>query len=422
MYKTDVLNNGLKLITCNMPHMESAAFGIWINVGSRYENNDNNGIAHFLEHLFFKGSKKYSCKKIKQSIEGIGGSLNGFTSEELCCYLVKLPARHLNLALDILSDMVLNPLLPAKELEKERGVIIEEINMYKDLPASYVLLLLAGLLWPRQPLGASIAGTVQSVSSIKRESLFSFKEKFYTASNIVIVCCGRLREDAVLKKMASLFGRLKCAEKNRFVSAREKQNRPQLSVVHKDTEQTRIAMGFHALRRSHPDRFGLRLLHVILGANMSSRLFSQVREKQGIAYEISTQIENFADTGAFIIEAGIDNNKVRQGISAILGELKRIKEEPVSDREFGRAKDYYVGQLAIFLEDTLSHMLWVGESMTALEKIYTLDYVKDRLNKIRKEDLMRLSRSIFREGNINLAVIGPESNREKELYACLKHD
>lgn len=420
MYRKTILDNGLRIITHHMPHMESVALGIWINVGARFENKKNNGIAHFLEHLLFKGTKKYSCKKLKESIEGVGGSLNGFTSEEFCCYLARLPAEYLDLAVDILSDMVLNPLLPAKEIEKERGVIIEEIKMHRDLPQSYVHQLLDELLWPEQPLGMNIIGTDESVRRISRRDLFLFKEKCYTAANIVISACGNLHEETLLKRIETIFGELKTREKNKFRNARERQTKPRLNILSKDTEQTHLAMGFHGLRRQHPDRYALGLLHVILGANMSSRLFSQVREKKGLAYEIGTHIKYFADTGAFIISAGIDNRKTEETFAVILKELTRIKKVPVSRNEFKRAKDFYIGQLALSLEDTLNHMLWIGESMTALDKTYTLEEVKNEVNRVQREDLMRISQEIFKEKNINLAFIGPLKNKEKELYGCLK--
>lgn len=422
MYRKTLLNNGLRVITYDTPHMESVALGIWINVGARFESKENKGIAHFLEHLLFKGSKKYSCTKIKESIEGVGGSLNGFTSEEFCCYLAKLPARYLDLALDIIADMVLNPLLPAQEIEKERGVIIEEIKMYKDQPATYVHQLLDKLLWPGQPLGMNIAGTVESVSSIKRADLLLFKENCYTTPNIVISACGRLQDNGLLDRIENIFSNLKGRGRNKFTKIKQRQVKPRLNIFTKETEQTHLAMGFHGLSRNHPDRYRLGLLHVILGANMSSRLFSEVREKKGLAYEIGTHIKYFADTGAFIINAGIDNRKVKETLTVILKELRRIKREPVSKEEFRRAKDFYIGQLALSLEDTLNHMLWIGESTIALDKTYTLDDVKNEVNRIRKEDLMRISREIFREKNINLALIGPLKGKEKELYRCLRYN
>ncbi|MDI6606695.1 MAG: pitrilysin family protein, partial [Candidatus Omnitrophota bacterium] len=285
-YQKSALDNGLKLVSYNMPQRQSLALGIWIKVGGRFEDAGNKGISHFLEHLLFKGTKKYSCRKIKESIEGVGGTLNAFTSEEVTCYLVKLPAAYQDLALDILSDMVLNPSLPAEEVEKERTVILEEIKMYKDLPQSYVHELLEGLLWPGQPLGMNIAGTFESVAGIKREEISLFRENHYTAPNIVISAAGLLEHEQLLEKIKGMFSSPAKKQLNQFLPAKDKQAKPQLKILHKETEQSHLALGFHSLRRDHPLRYALSLLHIILGANMSSRLFNEVREKRGLAYEI----------------------------------------------------------------------------------------------------------------------------------------
>jgi len=203
MYKKTRLKNGLRIIAHRMPNMQSVAVGIWINVGGRYESFANKGTSHFLEHLLFKGSKDYSCRRIKESIEGVGGSLNGFTSEELTCYLIKIPSRYLGLALEVLSDMVINPTLPEVEVEKEKQVILEEIKMYKDLPQIYVHELLDELLWPNQPLGMPVIGRVDSVSKVTRVDLDLFKRKFYTPSNIIVSAAGLLEHNKLIKSVST---------------------------------------------------------------------------------------------------------------------------------------------------------------------------------------------------------------------------
>jgi len=420
MYKKTILDNGLRIITHRMPKMQSVALGIWIKVGSRYESKGNKGIAHFLEHLVFKGSKKYSCRKIKESIEGVGGSLNGFTSEELTCYLAKLPSRHLDLALDILSDMVINPLLPQEDIEKERAVILEEIKMYRDLPQSYVHDLLDELLWPKQSLGVPVIGTFDSVSQIKREDLYLFKRKFYTPLNVVVSAAGLLEHDKVTKSAARIFSQRKEKNLNIFSKAKEEQGRPQFKLFHKDTEQTHMALGFHSFKREHPLKYALGLLHIVLGANMSSRLFNELREKRGLAYEIGTQVKRFKDTGAFIVHAGIDNRKIIEAIKLILEELERVKDKLVSASEFTRAKEFYLGQLMLALEDTLDHMLWIGEYIAALDKTYTLDEVIREVKRLKRQDLREAARYIFKAKKINLALIGPLKDKEQDIYHQLR--
>ena len=420
MYKKVRLDNGLRIITHRMPKMQSVALGIWIKVGGRHELPESKGIAHFLEHLAFKGSKNYSCRKIKESIEGIGGSLNGFTSEELTCYLVKLPARYLDLALDILSDMVINPTLAQEEIDKERTVIIEEIKMYKDLPQSYVYDLLDELLWPGQPLGMTISGTAESISGIKREDLFSFKEQYYALLNIVISAAGLLEHNKFENKVEKKFRSLNTKNINTFLPAKEEQDKPQLKLFPKDTEQTHLALGFHSFKREHPLKHALGLLHVILGANMSSRLFNEIREKRGLAYEIGTQVKRFQDTGAFIVHAGIDNHKMTDAIKLILGELKKIQDKLVNIDELERAKEFYLGQLMLALEDTLDHMFWIGESTATLDKAYSLDEIIKEVRRVKREDIRKVANCIFQEKSLNLALIGPLKDKEHEIYSQLR--
>lgn len=421
MYKKTVLDNGLKVITHPMKKMQSVAIGIWIKVGGRYETLEYKGIAHYLEHLVFKGSKKYSCRRIKESIEGVGGSLNGFTSEELTCYLAKLPKGHLDLALDILSDMALNPLLKPEEIEKERTVILEEAKMYKDLPQSYVYDLLDELLWPNHPLGMSIIGTPESIGRINKESLSLFKNQYYAPSNIVVSAAGSLEHSSFIKRIKNIF----YTHKNRNLNALLKvkagaQYQPQLKLLNKETEQTHLALGFHGFRRSDPLRYAMGLLHIILGANMSSRLFNELREKRGLAYEIGTQAKYFHDTGAFIVHAGIDNRKVNESIEVILKELKRTKDKLVSADEFKRAKDFYLGQLTLSLEETLDHMLWIGESTATLDEVHSLKDIIKKINKIRREDIRNVAGTIFNEKSLNLALIGPLKDSEQIIYGRLR--
>lgn len=420
MYKKVRLANELRIIAHRMPNMRSLALGIWINVGGRYECFANKGISHFLEHLLFKGTKHYSCRKLKESIEGVGGGLNGFTSEELTCYLIKIPARYLQLALDVLSDMVINPTLPSLEIEKEKTVILEEIKMYKDQPQSYVYELLDELLWPNQPLGSPIIGRVDSVSKIAREDLHLFKQNYYTPVNIVVSAAGLLDYDKLIKSVTRIFPRKKEKNLNRFLAVKETQDVPQLKIFHKDTEQTHMALGFHSLARDHSLRHAQGMLHIILGANMSSRLFHELREKKGLAYEIGTQVKRFQDTGAFLVHAGIDNHKVIDAVKLILKELKKIKMNLVSEDEFRRSKEFYLGQLGLALEDTLDYMLWIGETTACLDKAYSLEDITKEINKVKREDVRKVAQYIFQEEKLNLALIGPLKDNEQDIYKQLK--
>lgn len=421
MYQKTILNNGLNVVTNKLALRDSVALGIWIKAGGRYETKVNNGIAHFLEHLVFKGTKSYSCNQIKELIEGVGGSLNAMTAQEYTCYFVKVPSKFLKLAFSVLSEMARYPMLDAQEIEKERFVILEEIKMYKDLPQAYVYELLDELIWPEHPLGFNLAGTPETVTNIKRDDLSNFRDVFYGPSSIVISASGKIDHKKFLGLVKDAFGDLKKQEKNNFLEFKNNQAEPLYKIVNKDTEQGHLAVGFHCLSGSHPDRYIAALLHVILGANMSSRLFNELRERRGLAYEIGTQIKKFKDSGAFIVHAGVDNQKTQEAISVILNELSRIKNELVGEDEFRRAKDYLAGQLALSLEDTLDQMFWIGEQTVTLNKIYTLKDIVKKLSKIKIEDLKRVANSIFMKDNLSLAFIGKagDENKIKEAITCL---
>ncbi|MGD9014905.1 MAG: pitrilysin family protein [Candidatus Omnitrophota bacterium] len=419
MYQKSILNNGLRLITYAMPRMESVAIGIWVRVGGRDESKDIKGVAHFLEHLVFKGSRRYSCRKIKESIEGVGGAMNGFTSEEATCYYAKLPAEKQFQALDILFDMAINPQLNQSDIERERFVILEEIKMYKDLPQSCVQDILEQLLWPGHPLGSPILGNEQTILQLKRQDIAAFQKRCYTPSNIVIAGCGRLGHQEMLKRIKAIAEGLKITAKNTFLSVPDYESTAKLKVLKQKTAQTHLALGFYGIHRDHPDKHTYSLLHVILGGNMSSRLFSEVREKRGLAYQIGTQIKGFADSGMFVVRAGVDNAKVPKAIEVIVGELGRIKRGSVSLNELRRAKEFYIGQLRLALEDTSDHMFWIGEPTLHLNKTYSFSSILREVKKITPDDLRRVARSIFKSPAMRLAVIGPAKQGEKKLYACL---
>lgn len=421
MYKKTVLKNGLRVVTHDMPDRQTASLGIWIGVGGRYETKDNKGTAHFLEHLVFKGSKKYSNRQIKESLEGVGGNLNGFTSEEMTCYLVKIPSKYLELALQILSDMALSPILKPQDVEKERTVIAEEIRMYRDLPAHLVQDELDKLMWPSHPLGMNIAGTEESVGKISRAQISDFKNYYYTPANIVVAACGNLEHEKLVSLSNVLFGGKSKEKDFGFKNIVLSQKEPQLSLLSKDTEQTHVSIGFHGLKRNDPDRHALGLLNVILGANMSSRLFNEVREKRGLVYAIASFVRRFHDAGAFTVHAGTDHKKFIEVIKVILTELNKIKKSKPSSSEFKRAKEYYVGQLTMELEDTLDHMVWLGESTMALNKTYTFNQILDQIKKIKLDDILRISNIIFKNQNMNLAVVGQGIEKSKKEIKDLFH-
>ena len=407
MHKVDILDSGLKVATKPMAQMESVAIGAWIRAGGRYEDAKNSGISHLLEHILFKGTEKRDMMTIKQEIEGRGGSFNGFTSEEHTCYLVKVLSKDVELGIDILSDMILNPKMAETEIKKEKSVIIEEINMYKDIPAHYVHEILAEIMWPGEPLGLPLSGTVESVSSITRDELKEYKERYYHTKNMLLIATGRIEEDDFLKLSKKYLPGQAAKKGSEFRKVNIKQASPLVKVYFKETEQTHLALGVHSLNRFHPDKHVLSLINIILGANMSSRLFHIVRDEMALCYEISSGIRRYEDCGAFVVSAGVDNKKLIKALEVSLTELGRICREPVGEDELGRAKEYYKGQLLFALEDTMSHMLWLGEKLISGEKDFSVKSILDRIDAVNPDDLMRVSKEMFRDGNLNLAVIGP---------------
>lgn len=418
MQKLDTLENGLKTMACPMSGMESVAIGIWVRAGGRYESAGISGISHLLEHLLFKGTATRDMMAIKQEIEGRGGSFNGFTSEEHTCYLVKLLGKDAELGIDILSDMVLNPKLDESEIAKEKEVIIEEIKMYKDMPAHYVHEILTEEMWPEQPLGMPLAGTVESVKAVSRSEVVKYKEAYYNPGNIFVIAAGNVDEDALAEMSKKYLSGARSGGTSKFDKVRISQGSPRLNLNVKKTEQTHLAFGFHAVDRFHPDKHALSIANIILGANMSSRLFHIVRDEMALCYEISSSIRRYEDCGALVIAAGVDDRKLIKAIEVILKELARLAKEPIPEGELRRAKEYYRGQLLFALEDTMSHMLWLGEKVVAGEKDLTARPILEKVEAVSSEDIMRVSKGLFKDNNLNLAIIGP-SGDERQIKEAL---
>jgi len=414
MYHKEVLDNGVRVVFHHMPHMSSATAGVWIGTGSRYETELNNGISHFLEHLLFKGTERRTCRQLKEAIESKGGILNAFTAEEMTCYWAKVIPKHLPEALDVLCDMAKAPLLAPEEIEKEKRVILEEISMYLDLPMHYVHVLFDQLLWPDQPLGQLIVGRKEIVQGFNEEILRQYMQKFYSAENITIAIAGAISIEDALKAIAP-FKELPKREKNIFSAVRIEQREPRINLFHKDTEQMHLCVGGRGYHRSHPDRYALILLDTILGGNMTSRLFEEIREKRGLAYEIRSTIHPLADTGSFVISAGIALDNLSETVKLILKELERIKQEDVSDLELLQAKDYCRGQLLLSLEATSSCMHWLGEHELTLAKIPTPEEVIAKIDAVTNSDIKRIAGELFTNENLCLATIGPVKDTEKKI-------
>lgn len=403
----------MRVVTHSMKDRDSVALGFLVGVGGRYENNQNKGAVHFLEHVLFKGSQKYSCDEIKQQIEGVGGSLNAFTGEEHTCFYAKIPARFVSRTIAILGDMIFSPLLAPKDVEKEKAVIVEEIKMYHDLPQYYVLELLEELLWPDHPLGKSLTGTPESIGRMGHQDLRRFHDQYYRPGNIVIGACGNVGHRDFVNMVKHWFPAHQPPLTLGFLKARNVPTRPQTRFFYKKIEQMHLALGVLAYDIHHKDKYALHLLNIILGGNMSSRLFDVIREKKGLAYSISSGVKNLSDTGVFIVKAGVLNTKIVESVDLILKELNKIKRFGVTADEFGRAKDYYLGQVLLGLEDTLDHMLWLADHLMSFNCIMTLKDLVTKVKRVTRHDIMRVANDIFRKERFKLAMVGPLENKDK---------
>jgi len=421
MYRHSKLANGIRVVTHDMKERDSAAIGILIGTGGRAEDDRVKGAAHFLEHIVFKGSKKYSCNEIKEQIEGVGGSLNAFTSEERTCFYAKVPAQYAAKAFDVLADMSLNPLIRPADMKKERTVICEEIKMYHDLPQYMVMDLVEGIIWPDHPLGKSLIGTVESVSAMTPRDLLGFHGRHYVGGNVIVAACGKVRQKDIENLTAQLFKNIGRGSRAGFETFTGKQTAARVRFFKKNTEQMHLALGMPGLPDNHPDKYALTLLHIILGGNMSSRLFNELREKRGLAYSISTGVKYLSDTGMFLVRAGVDNRKLCDAVALILKELERICAKGVTRSEFVRGKEYYLGQVLLGMEDTLDHMLWLADTMMSRNRLETLDDIIRNVAQVNPSDIRRVASRILHPDRFNLAVVGPLSaKQENKLRGLLE--
>jgi predicted Zn-dependent peptidase len=405
--------NGVKLIYKRFPEFHSVAVGVFVKTGSRYENPEFAGISHFIEHLLFKGTKNRSCNEIKEAIEGVGGTFNGFTSTEGTCYWIKILDKYLNLSFDVLSDMIKNPLLSEEDLEKERNVIIEEINMYRDIPARYVHELFDNLIFEKHPLGIPIAGTPETLSRIKREDIIDYINKKYSGVNIVVSVAGKFEIKELKKIFDKFFDGIEKKKENQFEKFGERKDGPKVKLLIKDTEQTHISFGGFAFSFEDEKRYPLSVLNVILGGNMSSRLFNRIREQQGLAYEIRSFVRQYQDTGIYNISAGVSGENLEKAIREIIKELKEIKEKGVKDDEVERAKRFLISQFLMGLEDNLEYMLWIGEQKLLKKKMEKINEIVKKIEKVKRNQVEEIAKEIYKKENSYLAVISKNGNEEK---------
>jgi len=414
MFKKTTIKNGLRIITVPQKNTQSLTVLVLVGTGSKYEKKEISGISHFLEHMYFKGTKKRpSTIAITETLDKVGGIYNAFTAEEYTGYFAKVAASHFDLSLDWVSDIFLNSTLPEKEVEKEKGVIVEEINMIYDNPISYVQTLWPKLLYGDQPAGWDIAGTKGSVSNINRELLVNYMKSQYVASNTIISVAGKIEENSVIKKIKKCFSKIKTTKPKKKAKILEEQEKPEALLRFRQTDQTHLCLGVRAFNLFHPKRYVQELLAVILGGMMSSRLFEEIRSKLGIAYYINTSSETNPDTGFLFTQAGLDNKNVEKGILTILKEYKKISQKMVSFSELKKAKDYLKGKTTLLLESSDAQASFYAGQELLEKKILTPKEIFAKINKVTQDDILEVAKEIFKPEKLNLALIGPFKDKER---------
>ena len=421
MYKQYDCKNGVRVITSRMPGMSSVSLGVWIGVGGRNESKEESGISHLIEHMLFKGTGSRTAKDLKQSIEGLGGAFNGFTSDEVTCYMVKVPAKYIEKGVDILSDMVLDPKFDKSDLLKEKYVICEEIKMYRDQPADQVMDVLGELMWPDSSLGRSLTGTESTVKAISSDKMIAFKNKHYHSGNIAFIATGKVDGKKLQKYVSDKFDGLSRKKKSAIAKLNVSQEHSGLKVCKGKTSQVHLAMGFRASTKSLKKRFSIKLMNVILGGNMSSRLFENLRETQGLCYDIGSSYKRHVDVGELHIHAGVDNNKIVKSISGVVDEILVLKDQTVALEELKRAKEFIKGQFLLAMEATSTRMLWLGDRLFVHKNIPEVKSVLENIDNVTAREIRVAAREIFQSDLSNLALIGKITVAEKrkikkELY------
>jgi predicted Zn-dependent peptidase len=411
-HQMTTLDNGLRLVTASMPHTRSVSAGFFIGTGSRYETEKHAGISHFLEHLCFKGTtNRRTASEICAAIEGVGGILNGGTDKELTVYWCKVAQMHFPIALEVLVDMLLNSVFDPAEIEKERQVIMEEINMSLDSPPQRVGMLIDSILWPEHPLGRDIAGTKESVAAISKEMMLDYMAGHYRANNTVLAIAGNVRHEDVVKIAEKATRSWKNQGTPQTYQSCQDDVARRVLIENRETEQTQLCMALPGLSITHPDRLQIDLLNVILGEGMSSRLFTEIRDKLGLAYSIQSYADHFLDTGAVVISAGVDNKHLKVAIKAILEELARLKDL-TPETELTKAKELYKGRLLLRMEDSRSVAGWLGGQEVLTGKILSVDDVVTAIDAITSAELRRVADGLLTGEKLRLAVVGPVSPDE----------
>ena len=422
MYKKTTLDNGLRIITVPIENANSVTVLILVGTGSKYETKDINGISHFLEYMFFKGTKKRpNTLKISETLDSVGGEYNAFTSKEVTGFWAKVDKKHSDVALDWITDIFLNSKFDEKEMNREKSVIIEEVNMYLDTPMAYVGELFEKLLYGDTPAGWRVIGEKENILSFNRKKVVDYYESHYSPSNVIVCVSGAIDEKEIEKKLKQEFENIKKSSSGQKVEVREQQSEPQILLHYKKTDQTHFCLGVRAYDLFDKRKYALALLSIILGGNMSSRLFIKVRERNGLAYSIHTSVDTTTDTGYLVTQAGIDHKNLEKSMKLILKEYADLRDKKITAKELQKAKDYLKGVMSLSLDSSDTQATFYGMQELLEKGVLTPEEKFKKIDEVSADEIKKIAEDIFLPEKLNLAIIGPFEEKDfKGLKQLLK--
>ena len=404
-YEITTLDNGIRVITETVNHVQFMSMGFWVGVGSRYESEKQWGITHFIEHMLFKGTEKRTADQISGAVDAVGGQLNAFTSKENTCYYIKTLTEDFPLAVDVLSDMFLNSRFDNEEIAKEREVIIEEIKMYEDTPDDQVHDLMSANLWPDHPLGRAILGTEESIAAFDHDMLKDYMKQYYTGSNVVVSVVGNISHKQVVDAIQEVLGGIPKGEPNQYAIA--DRAKPGVNCYYKEIAQSQICVAMPGVAKEDDRLFPLSILNTYLGGGMSSRLVKKIREEEGLAYSVYSYNGSYTDTGAFVISVGTRPENCQRVIDIILEELEDVRQNGITQDELDKSFSQLKGSLYMGLETVNSRMNKLGRSLLIYDRVITPEENVDDLSKVTVEDVKTLAGDMFRKENLQITVLGP---------------
>ena len=407
MVVSETLPSRMRLITEAMPHVRSVSVGVWLARGSRHESDAESGVAHFVEHMLFKGTSSRSAQQIAQTIDSIGGQLDAFTAKEYAGYYIKVLDEHLDVAIDLLSDMLMRPALAPADVTKEQGVILEEIKMVEDAPDDLVHEVFAQQFWSKHPLGRPILGTPETVGSFTSAGLRNYFGRTYAAPNLLVAAAGHLEHARLRELVTRAFAELPTSTPPEPTAPPAVT--PGIAQRIKDIEQTHLCVGTPAYHQSHEDRHALYVLNTILGGSMSSRLFQHIREERGLAYAVFSNLTTYSDAGMITVYAGCASDKVGEVVDLALAELRELRDQPVPAEELTRAKDHLKGSLMLNLESTSSRMAHLARQHIYFGRHFTLDEILAGIDRVSANDVQRVAVDLFKDTGLAATVVGPAS-------------